>query len=263
MVYLIWKLRPRVTGTAEDSVALARDFAEQKDRLGTVKCGELYTAFALGSAIFLWLAPGIGELFGAQSGVFRKGYVNDDMVGLCAGLALFVAPIDLRRGEFALSWREGAKIDWGTVMLAAGGLSLGALIFSTGLANATGNGIAAVLQSSSPSLIIAVGVLLSVILSEIASNTAAANVTVPLMIAVATSAGIDPVPVALACAFACTFGFMLPVSSGPNTLAYATGEVRIRGMMRHGIALDLIGIAVIWLTVTLLAPLLNVMPKSL
>lgn len=262
MTYLIWKLRPRVTGTAEDTAALARDFAEQQRSLGALKRGELYTALALGSAIFLWLAPGIGEILGLQSSVFRKGYVNDDMVGLCAGLALFVAPVDLRRGEFALGWREGARIDWGTVMLAAGGLSLGALIFSTGLAKAMGGVIAAVLQSSNPALLIAVGVLLSVALSEIASNTAAANVTVPLMIAVATSAGVDPVPVALACAFACTFGFMLPVSSGPNTLAYATGEVRVRGMMGHGLALDLIGIVMIWLTVTLLAPTLNVMPKS-
>lgn len=109
-------------------------------------------------------------------------------------------------------------------------------------------------------VLIAVGVVLSVALSEIASNTAAANVTVPLMIAVAHGAGVDPVPVALACAFGCTFGFMLPVSSGPNTLAYATGEVRVRGMMRHGIALDLIGIVAIWLTIRFLTPLIDIAP---
>ena len=102
------------------------------------------------------------------------------------------------------------------------------------------------------------GIVLSVALSEIASNTAAANVTVPLMIAVAHGAGVNPVPVAIACAFACTFGFMLPVSSGPNTLAYATGEVRVRGMMRHGIALDLIGIVAIWATLQLFAPIIAI-----
>jgi di/tricarboxylate transporter len=51
---------------------------------------------------------------------------------------------------------------------------------------------------------------------------------------------------------------MLPVSSGPNTLAYASGEVRVRGMMRHGIALDLIGILAIWLTIRFLTPLIDV-----
>lgn len=258
MIYLVWKLRPRVSGSAADNAALADDFAAQRRDLGKLRFGEIATAFALGSAIFLWLAPGVGELTGYRAGIFGKGNVSDEMVGLCAGLILFAVPTHLRRGEFVLNWRDGAKIDWGTVMLAAGGLSLGALIFSTGLAKTMGAGLSDLLQTTDLTVIIAVGVVLSVALSEIASNTAAANVTVPLMIAVAHGAGVDPVPVALACAFACTFGFMLPVSSGPNTLAYATGEVRVRGMMRHGIALDLIGILAIWLTVRFLAPLIDV-----
>lgn len=254
LVYLLWKMRPRVAGTPEDNAALAREFNAQRRNLGPLKFAEVATALALGTAIFLWLAPGIGELTGYRAGVFGKGNISDEMVGLCAGLILFAVPTNLRRGEFVLSWRDGAKIDWGTVMLAAGGLALGALIFSTGLAKAMGGAISAVLQSTNIAVIIAVGVVLSVALSEIASNTAAANVTVPLMIAVAHAAGVDPVPVAVACAFGCTFGFMLPVSSGPNTLAYATGEVRVRGMMRHGLALDLIGIVAIWVTLWLLAP---------
>jgi len=109
---------------------------------------------------------------------------------------------------------------------------------------------------------VAVGVLLSVALSEIASNTAAANVTVPLMVAVAQAAGVDPLPVALASCFACSFGFMLPVSTGPNALAYATGEVRISGMIRRGIALDAFGIVVIWISLWLLYPLLDGMFRT-
>ncbi len=258
MIYLVWKLRPGVSGTPADNAALAADFAAQRRDLGKLKSGEIAAAIALGSAIFLWLAPGVGELTGYRAGIFGKGNVSDEMVGLCAGLILFAVPTQLRRGEFVLNWRDGASIDWGTVMLAAGGLSLGALIFSTGLAKTMGAGLSALLQTTDLAVIIAVGVVLSVGLSEIASNTAAANVTVPLMIAVAHGAGVDPVPVALACAFGCTFGFMLPVSSGPNTLAYATGEVRVRGMMRHGIALDAIGIVAIWLTLWLLAPAIKV-----
>lgn len=261
--YLLWRLRPTLARDEGESVALAREFAQQQRDLGPLKPSEIATGLALGGAIFLWLVPGICELLGLDGKAMGINSINDDMVGLCAGLVLFVVPTNLRRGVFVLSWREGAKIDWGTIMLAAGGLSLGALIFSTGLAAAMGDGLSKLLRTTDISVVIAVGVVLSVAISEIASNTAAANVTVPLMIALSQSAGVDPVPVALACAFGCTFGFMLPVSSGPNTLAYATGEVRVRGMMRHGLALDIVGIAAIWLTIKLLSPLLDVMPKSL
>ena len=254
MAYLLWQLRPRCGSARDESGALEREFAEQRRRLGPWKRGEIVTALSLGTAILLWLGPGIAELFQAQLGATKWPRIPEEMVGFCAGLVLFLAPVDFKRGDFTLNWRDAATIDWGTVMLAAGGLALGALIFSTGLAKVMGDGMAGLLGTTSLWGIVAVGILLSVALSEIASNTAAANVTVPLMIAVAQSAGVNPVPVALGCCLACSFGFMLPVSTGPNALAYATGEVRIAGMIRHGLALDAVGIVLIWLTLRFLGP---------
>ena len=57
------------------------------------------------------------------------------------------------------------------------------------------------------------------------------------------------VPVALATGLACSFGFMLPVSTGPNALAYSTGHVPLPRMMKSGIFLDLAGAVAIWLVV--------------
>jgi sodium-dependent dicarboxylate transporter 2/3/5 len=75
---------------------------------------------------------------------------------------------------------------------------------------------------------------------------------VPIAIAVAQSAGVDPMKPALAACIACSMGFMLPVSTGPNAMAYGTGCVPLRAMMRHGIWLDLVGSVVIVVSVTLL-----------
>jgi len=92
------------------------------------------------------------------------------------------------------------------------------------------------------------------LLSEATSNTASANVMVPMMIAVSKSAGVNPVPVALATCLACSFGFMLPISTPPNALAYGTGLVRLTTMVRSGIILDIAGAMTIWVMVRWLSP---------
>jgi sodium-dependent dicarboxylate transporter 2/3/5 len=259
MAYLLWQLRPRVTNSpVGEAESLEREFTAQLRALGRWQRGEIITAASLFIAILLWITPGLGELFGWSAGWVKE--LPEEMVGLCAGLVLFVTPVCLRRGEFALSWHEAKDIDWGTVMLAAGGLSLGGLIFSTGLAKVMGEAMGGWLGTTSLWGIVAAGILLSVGLSEVASNTAAANVTMPIMLAVAQAAGVDPLPVGLACCLACSFGFMLPVSTGPNAIAYATGEVRIPGMIRHGLALDFVGVILIWVTLRLMWPLVDLLP---
>ena len=75
--------------------------------------------------------------------------------------------------------------------------------------------------------LMAAGVVLSVVLSEFTSNTASANVVVPLMISLAQASHVNPVPIAVAACLACSFGFMLPVSTAPNAIVYGSGRVAL------------------------------------
>jgi sodium-dependent dicarboxylate transporter 2/3/5 len=134
-------------------------------------------------------------------------------------------------------------------LLFAGGLSLGTLIFNTGLAKAMGNGMSAWMGTPGLWGLVIAGILLSLALSEATSNTASANVMVPLMIAVAQAGNLPVVPVAMAVSLACSFGFMLPVSTAPNALAYGTGLVPLTRMMRAGIGLDIAGAIAIFLII--------------
>ena len=61
-------------------------------------------------------------------------HLPEAIVALAGGLLLFVLPVNFRRHEFTLSWNEARRIDWGTILLFGGGLALGELMFSTGLA---------------------------------------------------------------------------------------------------------------------------------
>ena len=165
---------------------------------------------------------------------------------------VFFLPVSLKEWRFTLTWKEAERIDWGTIFLFAGGLSLGTLIFNTGLAKAMGQGMSAWMGEPGLWTLIAAGILVSLGLSEATSNTASANVMVPMMIAVAQAGNLPVIPVAMAVSLACSFGFMLPVSTAPNALAYGTGLVPLTRMMRTGIKLDLAGAVAIFIAVWLM-----------
>jgi solute carrier family 13 (sodium-dependent dicarboxylate transporter), member 2/3/5 len=262
VVFLVFLLRPPLRRWTGDSLAASLgDLAAQRQALGRITPGERNCALCLGGAIALWLYPGAVELllgeprFGAA---WVQTHFPEEVVGLLAGLALFVLPTDLRRGEFTITWREAVNIDWGTILLFAGGLALGKQVFDTGLAKALGDFVASSLGAGAGVWALsAVAIFLTLLLSTATSNTATANVMVPMMIAVAHSSGLNPLPVALACCLASSFGFALPVSTGPNAMAYSTGEVRLLQMVRYGLILDVVGAVLIWVTIRTLTPLLG------
>ena len=99
--------------------------------------------------------------------------------------------------------------------------------------------------------------LVAILVSETTSNAASANMVVPVAIAVAKAAGVDPLGPALAACLGASMGFMLPVSTPPNAIVYGSGCVPLLKMVRHGLLLDLYGFCAIVLTVMLVMPWLR------
>ena len=126
-------------------------------------------------------------------------------------------------------------------MLLFGGGLMGSLAFSTGLAESMGRGITGWLPVRSTLSLTILFTAVAIVMSETTSNTAAANMIVPVAIAVAQASGVDPLEPALAATFGSSMGFMMPVSSPPNAIVYSSGHVAITSMMRHGIVLDIAG----------------------
>jgi solute carrier family 13 (sodium-dependent dicarboxylate transporter), member 2/3/5 len=268
--FLLWHLRPDRgaigRGARSGFATVHEELASQRRALGPCSAGEKNTIAVFAAAIALWMVPGLLDLLAGLSSAsavgathpvsrFLSSHFPEETVGLLAGVSLLFLPVCWREGRFTLSWSEAVNIDWGTILVFAGGMSLGRQLFDTGLARALGSGTIALLGQPSLWTLVAVGIVLSIIVSEAASNTASATVMVPVMIAVAQSANVNPVPVALASCLACSFGFLLPVSTGPNALAYGTGHVSIPEMIRAGFALDLFGAITLFLAFRLMAPL--------
>ena len=201
--------------------------------------------------IALWIVPGALLATPLRGQAWLQAWnasLPETSVPLLGGAILFLLPSGRGKARI-LEVGVLRRIDWGTLMLFGGGLSLGALMFQTGLARAIGEWIFASVPIPGEFGIILAATLMAVLVSETTSNTASASLVVPVVLALAQSAGVDPLKPALAATVGCSFGFMLPVSTPPNALVFATGRVRIGEMVRYGVLLDLVGVLMVSLWV--------------
>ena len=98
---------------------------------------------------------------------------------------------------------------------------------------------------------------LVLVLTEVTSNTAVTTMMLPVLIGIASAAGIDPMPGALLATVAASCAFMLPVSTPPNAMAYGTRLVKIDQMLGFGIRLDLAGFVLLVIVGLTLVPLVS------
>jgi len=219
--------------------------------------GARLTIAAFGLAALLWTAPAIAALvYGAESsqaGTLAAHLPESAVAILCAAL-LFLAPTDWRRRRFALTWDDGRQVNWGIILLFGGGLSLGTLADSTGVAAWIGRGLSGIGLARSDAGLLFCSVALTIVVSEFASNTAACGLLVPMVIAAAHAAGLDPIRPALGVGLAATCGFIFPVSTPPNAIVFGTGLVPLQRMIRVGALLDLTALGVVWGGLLLLEP---------
>jgi solute carrier family 13 (sodium-dependent dicarboxylate transporter), member 2/3/5 len=127
------------------------------------------------------------------------------------------------------------RLQWPVLWLVAGGIALGAGIGNSGL-DAWLIGLVA-WDALPLTLLLLLLVGVSVGLSTVISNSATANLLVPLALSLAVGLPIDPTAVGVMVALACALAMALPISTPPNAVAYATGEVPTREMVVSGIAI--------------------------
>ena len=227
------------------STQIVRD---ELEKLGAVSRGQRNVLVAFGITVLLWVAPGVFAIAGIADTGFARGFaqaVPESVAAMLGALLLFLLPVDWTGRRFTLTWEQALKIDWGVILLFGGGLAMGELAFSTGLAEALGKGITAWLPSQTTAALTMLFTGAAIVLSEATSNTAAANMIVPIAIAVAQAAGVPPLQPALGATLGASMGFMMPVSTPPNAIVYSSGFIPITSMMKYGVLLDIAGFFVI------------------
>jgi len=234
--------------------------AEQRAQLGKWTRGQKNALLCFLITVTLWLIPGILALLYGETSPTTKAYskmMPEGVAALVGAALLFLLPVDWKERKFTISWKQATKIDWGTLLLFGGGITLGSLMFDTKLAEVIGTSLLKMSGATSVWGITFGAIFIAILVSETSSNTASANMVVPVMIALAQAAGVNPIPPAIGATLGASWGFMLPVSTPPNAIVYGSGMVPITAMIRAGIFFDILGGLVIWAGLYILLPLVG------
>lgn len=219
----------------------------KRAELGKWTKAQKNTLFCFMLAVTLWVLPGVLSIALGNDHPITQTYnqlIPESIVSMLGALLLFIIPTNIRKHEVTLNWEEAKEgIEWGTLILFGGCLALGSMMYKVGLSKWFGDAIVGFLGGT-PTLfeLILIFSLLALFLSELTSHTAATNMIGPLAITTAMTAGINPIPVAVAIALASSLGFVLPVSTPPNAIFYSSGKIPITKMIKTGIFIDIIGI---------------------
>ena len=177
------------------------------------------------------------------------------MAALLGALLLFVLPGD--GGRRAITWSEAKEIDWGVVMLYGGGFCPGRAVEPDRFGGSVGTGVHAHDPARRRLVLLVASTLLATVVSEVTSNTASANIVVPVVISVAKRPGPIRWSRRWERTLGASLGFMLPVSTPCNAIVYGSGYIPLGRMIRYGLLLDLAGMVVIVILVKTLLPWLR------
>lgn len=142
-----------------------------------------------------------------------------------------------------LDGKDIQGLPWDTLLLVAGGLSLGVALEQSGLLNYYAQKL--ISMDINNLLLISILAFLTMFVSNIMSNTAASTVMIPLGMAILI--GLES-EVALIIALSASTAMFLPVSTPPNAIAYSTGLLEQKDFRIGGILIGLLGpaLAIVW-----------------
>jgi sodium-dependent dicarboxylate transporter 2/3/5 len=231
--YLVKTIRVPKTDLAEDhpaKLALA-------ERMGPWTTAEKRVAMVFVATVAAWILrkPVVGWLD------LPPKAISDATIAVAAAISLYLVRAD---GAPLLTWTVSKRTPWHILLLFGGGFALAGGFKATGLSAFLGGGLATAVDGMPIFVVVLSVVLLVTFLTEVTSNTATANVLLPIIADLAISMGLAPTMLMLPATLACSCAFMLPVATPPNAIVYGSQMFRMGHMVRAGIWLN-IGTAVV------------------
>ena len=145
-----------------------------------------------------------------------------------------------------------AGIDWVTIFLFAGMLSVATAMDKTGAGKLIADTVVGMMGSNpNPYVLTAVLFLISNILTQFMSNTASAALLAPIGISIAQEVGCDPKPVLMALGIAASMAFATPMATPPNTLVLGPGNFTFNDYVKVGVPMCLLS----WVACVVIIPI--------
>jgi len=135
-------------------------------------------------------------------------------------------------------------IHWQVIILIAALIPLGTVIQSTGTADYIGDSISNLVsgyeRKVQPYILLAIIYGVTMILTEMSSNTATAIIMTPVVLSVSSLMGFDARPFIFAVCFAASASFSTPIGYQTNLMVYGPGGYKFLDFMKVGLPLSLI-----------------------
>lgn len=231
------------------SAAVQAHLSNMRRELGPMQRSERRVAIVFACLVAGWM------LRVPLQTVFGNIGLSDTSIAIAAAVVLFLVPSGDASQRYLMRWEDTSRLPWGVLVLFGGGLSLAAMVDQSGLALWLGESLAP-LNGYGVALLMLAAVALTIFLTELTSNLATTATLLPVMGAIALQAGLPPLLLTVPVTIAASCAFMLPVATAPNAIVFSTGRIRVSDMVRAGIWLNVLAIAVVWITGRFAAPAL-------
>ncbi|NXX77153.1 S13A4 protein, partial [Urocolius indicus] len=243
-----------------------RRIQEEYKKLGNVSYPEMVTGFFFILMTLLWFTREPGFVPGWSSFFEKKGYRTDATVSVFLGFLLFLIPAkkpcfgkrekgdgenptDINTLDPIITWKDFQKtMPWEIVVLVGGGYALAAGCKTSGLSTWIGRQMLSLSRLPYWAVTLLACILVSLV-TEFVSNPATITIFLPILCSMSETLLINPLYTLIPVTMCISFAVMLPVGNPPNAIVFSYGHCQIKDMVKAGLGVNLIGLAVVMVAI--------------
>ena len=252
MMFFVWFFLTKILfRSPKDLIIDGNVIRSEKEKLGSMSYEEKIVLVLFITTSILWIfrvrldlgfitIPGWSNLFS------KADFIDDGTVAITMAFLLFLIPVKNKTndGNFILNRDAISKIPWDIILLFGGGFALAEGFVSSGLSKLIGAQFTA-LKGVNIIILIAVVSFVLTFLTELTSNTATAQILLPILASLSVELNISPLLLMIPATISASFAFMLPVGTPPNAVVFTSRQLKISDMAKAGVLINFVGIAVV------------------
>ncbi|XP_060086839.1 Na(+)/dicarboxylate cotransporter 3 isoform X2 [Heteronotia binoei] len=256
------KRRTKKSEIRADAEAKAKSvIKDEYQKLGPIKFAEqaVFVLFCIFAILLFSRDP---KFITGWASLFTPGFVTDAVTGVTIVTILFFFPskrpslkwwFDLKapntENRPLLSWRKAEEsVPWNIILLLGGGFAMAKGCEESGLSIWIGGRLDPLENLPPPVAVILITVVIA-LFTEFASNTATIIIFLPVLAELAVHLKVHPLYLMIPGTIGCSFAFMLPVSTPPNSIAFASGHLMVKDMAKTGLLMNLMGVLLLSLAI--------------
>ncbi|XP_029076450.1 solute carrier family 13 member 3 isoform X3 [Monodon monoceros] len=227
---------------------------EEFQNLGPIKFAEqaVFILFCIFAILLFSRDP---KFIPGWASLFTPGFISDAVTGVSIVTVLFFFPsqkpslkwwFDFKapntETEPLLTWKKAQDtVPWNIILLLGGGFAMAKGCEESGLSAWIGGQLHP-LEKVPPALAVLLITVVVAFFTEFASNTATIIIFLPVLAELAIRLRVHPLYLMIPGTVGCSYAFMLPVSTPPNSIAFASGHLLVKDMARTGLLMNVMGV---------------------